>query len=131
MQQPRFPYALEVLRLTHLVQDPDTPLKSGFSTEELRHLLGSIREHGILQELAVWKMPEGGQYLIIDGHRRYRCARELKIEIIPCLVYELAGRGDVETLRYILHQFKPLSREDLECQRMRVQRLTGEPARRF
>ena len=54
--------------------------------ESLSELTDSIREHGILEPLIVAKTPAGFQ--IIAGERRWRAARILKMEYVPCLVKE-------------------------------------------
>ena len=43
---------------------------------------------------------EEGRYIIMDGHRRFNCARELKFEKIPCRVYPKMNNGEFEARRY-------------------------------
>lgn len=51
------------------------------SDKALRSLLKSIKQFGILQPLLVSEKGE-----IIDGHRRYACAKALKLESVPVIV---------------------------------------------
>ena len=59
---------------------PDARLKEN---DNLKYLLKSISEMGILRPLAVTAFYEVG-----DGHRRLWCAKELGLTHVPCQVYE-------------------------------------------
>lgn len=48
-----------------------------FDPEPLAALKDSIREHGVLVPLTVYRLPGQKLYAIIDGERRYRCCVEL------------------------------------------------------
>jgi len=66
------------LRLSHLRQrDRDA--------EEV--LLESIRTEGIKQPLVV-VLPRPNNCLLLDGFKRYRCARRLSIHVVPILAVE-------------------------------------------
>ncbi len=48
-----------------------------------RALLSSISARGIMEPIqGVWT--EGGGFLLLDGFKRYRCAKQLKIEAVAC-----------------------------------------------
>jgi ParB/RepB/Spo0J family partition protein len=47
-------------------------------------LLASIRRYGIQVPLAVYQ--DAGEYVLIDGERRWRCALKLNLQKIPALV---------------------------------------------
>src|SRR6476469_4398271 len=66
-----------------------------------QRLLESIRTFGLLKPLMVHKV--AGAFAIVDGHRRYQCARILGMTILPCLVYPKLTGGDYEYLRFVLH----------------------------
>lgn len=71
------------IAIEQLMPDPSQP-RSDFGTKgERNRFLRSIKENGILDRLVVSKMAEN-RYIIIDGHRRYMCAKELGIAILPC-----------------------------------------------
>ena len=60
-----------------------------FVQTELQELLNSIQENGILQPLIVESnySPESPEkYLLLDGERRYRCAKQLNLSIVPVVV---------------------------------------------
>jgi len=44
----------------------------------------SIKEHGILEPLIV--TPDGDEYSILSGARRFECAKELGYTEVPCIV---------------------------------------------
>lgn len=56
-------------------------------------LVESVRQDGVIQPLLVTLPAEGGQYRIIDGHRRAAAAREVGCRTVPCIVLTL---DDVE-----------------------------------
>src|SRR5713101_2586414 len=51
-----------------------------FDPEPLLQLKNSIRQHGVLVPLTVYKLRAQNRYGIIDGERRYRCCLELEKE---------------------------------------------------
>src|SRR5688500_18692065 len=55
-----------------------------FREADMNQLLESIREVGIKVPLAVY--PEGKGLVLLDGERRWRCARKLNLETVPVLV---------------------------------------------
>ncbi len=69
--------------------------------EQFERLLSSIKENGILEPLHVKK--DNGNYLLVQGHQRFRAANELKIPEIPCIVVEseraVAAEFDVNLYR--------------------------------
>src|SRR5690606_25286552 len=82
------PFKFEELSLEVIETDPNQPRK----VFELRgggdigRLLKSIQHYGIEDPIKVSEV-ETGRYIIMDGHRRFACARELKFEKVPCRVY--------------------------------------------
>jgi ParB family chromosome partitioning protein len=67
-----------------IVENPHQPRKF-FSPSDLEDLLQSIKEHGILQPLLVTKL-QNGDYELIAGERRLRCAKMLGLKTVPALV---------------------------------------------
>ncbi len=61
-----------------------------FNPEALAELAQSIRQHGMIQPILVAKKNKG--YMIIVGERRWRAAREIGMETIPCIVKEYSDR---------------------------------------
>ncbi len=63
-----------------------------FDPEALEELTDSIRQHGVLQPIAVRALG-GGYYQIIAGERRWRAAREAGLDTIPARVMEADDRS--------------------------------------
>lgn len=81
----------EVL-LSSIHPDENQPRKD-FNAARLAELMASIKEHGIMNPLVVEGHPSG-QYLLIDGERRYRAAKELKLRKVPVIVLEPMNETD-------------------------------------
>lgn len=67
---------------------------------EFKMLVEAMREKGQLQPILVRPMAESalgasGAYRVIDGHHRLRAARELGMEVVPCVVKETDDAGEV------------------------------------
>ena len=78
-----------------------------FDPEALAELSDSIRQHGVLQPIAVRALG-GGYYQIIAGERRWRAAREAGLDTIPARVVEADDRS-----AKVLALLENLQRQDL------------------
>lgn len=65
-----------------------------FSPDELRELIDSVREKGILQPLLVRPTAEG--YELVAGERRLRAAQAAGLETVPAVVRKLSDRETLE-----------------------------------
>lgn len=79
--------------MAKLVEIPVEKIKVGVNAlrlrdedEEIDALVASIRRIGLLVPLSV--RPEGDQYLVIAGHRRFVAARRIGLAEVPCIVYD-------------------------------------------
>jgi ParB family transcriptional regulator, chromosome partitioning protein len=97
--------AVQELRLKELRPNPYQPRKI-FQQEAIEELKESILQHGILQPIIVRKSIKG--YEIVVGERRYRAAKEAKLEKVPVVVRELDEQQMME-----LAVLENLQREDL------------------
>jgi ParB family transcriptional regulator, chromosome partitioning protein len=75
---------------------------------DLKGLVDSVREKGVLEPLLVRSVPETGKYLIISGERRYQAACIAGLRELPCIEKEA---NDAETLEIAL--IENLQRKDL------------------
>jgi len=75
----------KVIAIEHIRSNPNQPRKSSDS-EALRELAESIRAFGLLQPIVV--RPEGDDFLIVAGHRRYEACKLIGLKQIPCIVRE-------------------------------------------
>ena len=85
---------------------PDQP-RERFEPEALETLADSIRQHGVLQPIAVRALGNG-YYQIIAGERRWRAAREAGLDTIPARVVEADDRS-----AKVLALVENLQRQDL------------------
>lgn len=65
---------------------PNQPFKL-YDEDKKKEMIESIRINGIMQPLIVRPINEG-KYQILAGHNRRRCARELGITKLPCIIKE-------------------------------------------
>lgn len=77
-----------------------------FHADAIEELKDSILEYGIIQPLIVRKSIKG--YQIVVGERRFRAAKEAKLEAVPAIVKELSDDRMME-----LALLENLQREDL------------------
>jgi ParB family chromosome partitioning protein len=96
---------VQLVALTKIVPSPFQP-RSIFREENLDELMGSIREHGIIQPLIV--RVRGGQMELIAGERRWRAAKKVGLAEAPVIVREADDRDVLE-----LALIENLQREDL------------------
>jgi ParB family chromosome partitioning protein len=82
-----------------IVRNEDNP-RSIFSQDGMERLIQSIKEVGILVPLTVYEC--GSQYVILDGERRWRAAKSINLQNVPC--YVLPEPED--SVEYILNMFK-------------------------
>jgi ParB family transcriptional regulator, chromosome partitioning protein len=74
---------LEAIEVAKIDANPANP-RLHFPEEEIERLTESIAKEGILVPVVVY--PEGDGYRLIDGERRWRCARDLGLETIPAVI---------------------------------------------
>lgn len=94
-----------MIAIEELQPNADQPRKD---RGDLRGLIDSVREKGVLEPLLVRHLPESGRYLIIAGERRYHAARAAGLREIPCIEKDA---DDSETLELAL--IENLQRKDL------------------
>ena len=97
--------AISTLPLQKIEPNPNQPRKQ-FDEEHLETLAESIREHGLLQPLAVRDM--GGYYQIIAGERRWRACRLAELSEVPVVIIEADDKKVME-----LAMVENLQRQDL------------------
>ena len=84
MTNPAHPY-LRDISPDRTERNPDNP-RLFFRAEEMDTLLASIRRYGIQVPITVYE--DGDKFVLIDGERRWRCARKLNLRRIPALIQE-------------------------------------------
>ncbi|MBM7615580.1 ParB/RepB/Spo0J family partition protein [Alkaliphilus hydrothermalis] len=80
--------------------------RKDFQQEQILELAQSIKNHGFIQPIIVMKEEKG--YMIIAGERRWRAAKELQLQEIPCIVKQYEDHRILE-----IALVENLQREDL------------------
>ena len=97
------------LRVADLRPSAHNP-RTLFDPEPLAALKSSIREHGVLVPLTVYRLHGQKLYGIVDGERRYRCCAELSKEgeVIAIPANVVAAPKPMASLIYMfnIHQFR-------------------------
>ena len=96
---------IQQVRLSTIIPSPLQPRKN-FAPEALQELVGSIRQHGIIQPLIVRRID--GRHELIAGERRWRAAQEVGLGEVPVIVRKAT---DLEVLELSL--IENLQRTDL------------------
>lgn len=91
--------------------------RTDYGTEgDENRLLVSIREIGLQVPVKVMKSENDSSFLIIDGHRRYICAKKLGFKELPCIVEDFMNPGELELCRYETQNnrrdWKPIERSE-------------------
>ena len=96
-----YPFRFEELSVDLIETDQHQPRKLFDLRNGGAHtrLLKSIQHYGIEDPIKVSKVEEG-RYIIMDGHRRFVCAKELGFKTIPCRIYPKMNDGEFEARRY-------------------------------
>lgn len=83
---------LQRIAISRIRANPNQP-RQGFDADALETLAASIRQLGVLQPVVV--RPEGPDYVLIAGERRWRAAREAGLAELPALIRETDEVGTV------------------------------------
>jgi len=106
--------------------NPENPRLIFDELEGEDSLKESIRQVGILVPLIVYQ-ESASEYILLDGERRWRCAKELNLETVPANII-----GKPTPLENILRMFnihqlrKPWSIIETAWKLQRIMKLTGE-----
>lgn len=88
--------------------------RTNFDEKAILELSESIATHGLLEPLLVKKVG-GDIYEIICGERRFRAAKEAKLESVPCLIRDVS-----DDKGYAIALIENLQREDLNPVEMAI-----------
>ncbi len=88
-----------MVSLPSIQADTAQPRKN-FDPARLAELSASIKKHGIMNPLIVESVP-GGKYILVDGERRFRAAKNLKLTEVPVVV--MKSQSETERLIQQFH----------------------------
>lgn len=92
--------------INQIEPSPDQPRKN-FSHLEMEELIGSIKEHGIIQPLILTRISKE-RYQIIAGERRWRAAKILEMITVPAII-----RSVQKNEKLIISLLENIQRKDL------------------
>ncbi len=85
------PAPVEIVPIEHIEPNPHNPRRL-FDEEPMQILKESIEKLGILVPVTIYPKVldvqdvKKGKFVLLDGERRWRCARELKLPTIPAII---------------------------------------------
>lgn len=94
---------LRNLKTSEISPNPENP-RLVFRQEEMESLMLSIDKHGVQVPITVYRDSHG--YTLLDGERRWRCARKLNLKQIPALVQEKPTELQNLVLMYNIHSLR-------------------------
>ena len=103
MIKKRSPGKLQQLKPGNIDTNPENP-RLIFRQEEMESLMVSINTYGIQVPLTVYREGEG--YRLIDGERRWRCARKINLRTVPAIVQEKPTELENLLLMYNIHSLR-------------------------
>jgi ParB family transcriptional regulator, chromosome partitioning protein len=103
MSEKREPGKLQKISPDEIEANPENP-RLIFRQEEMDNLMLSIDRHGIQVPLTVYR--EGSGFFLIDGERRWRCAKKLNLKTVPALVQSKPTELENLLLMYNIHALR-------------------------
>lgn len=100
---PKAVTPLQEIDPDNIRQNPDNP-RLIFQEEEMNELLESIREVGIKVPVSVYS--DGNKYTLLDGERRWRCARKLNLKVVPAIVQPKPTRLENLLMMFNIHNVR-------------------------
>lgn len=94
---------LKSLPTADIRPNPENP-RLIFRQEEMESLMRSIDSYGIQVPLTVYH--EGEHYYLIDGERRWRCARKLNLATVPAIIQSKPTELENLVLMYNIHALR-------------------------
>jgi len=94
---------LKLVSPSDIGPNPENP-RLIFRQDEMESLMLSIDKHGIQVPLTVYQ--EGGRYTLLDGERRWRCAKKLNLKTVPVIIQEKPTELQNLVLMYNIHALR-------------------------
>jgi len=95
------------IALAKICVDPTQPRKN-FNETSIAELAQSIQEYGVRQPIVVEYIEDKDEFRIVSGERRYRAARIVGLNEMPCIVQEKAH----QSIRFAQQMIENIHRED-------------------
>jgi ParB family chromosome partitioning protein len=94
---------LNLIPIDKILPNPENP-RIFFRQVEMESLMVSISQYGIQVPLTVYS--DDGRYFLIDGERRWRCAKKLNLKQIPAMVQDKPSTLENLLLMYNIHALR-------------------------
>ncbi len=91
---------VELIDPVKINPNPDNP-RLIFRSDELESLENSIAQQGILVPLTVFR--DGKTYTLLDGERRWRCARKLSLHRVPVIIQDKPDKLTNIMMMFAIH----------------------------
>ena len=124
------PQTTEIVNMSvgSIVPNLKNPYK--YREEDMKPLVDSIRENGIIQPIMVRKDDKADVYEIISGHRRYLAATRLEITEVPVVVLDISKEeADIILVDSNLHREHILHSEKAYAYKMKMDALKKQGKR--
>ena len=95
--------SLQEIHPDKINSNPDNP-RLIFRENEMNDLLESIREVGIKVPITVYE--DGAKFYLIDGERRWRCARKLNLRGIPAIIQPKPSKLENLLMMFNIHNVR-------------------------
>lgn len=121
---------LNEIRIDNIRPNPDNP-RLLFDQERLDSLAESISKVGILVPLIVYE-DRKGKFVILDGERRWRCAKRLNLQVVPANIIAKPSKLENILRMFNIHNVReewelmPTARKLGELMKMRKLEKVGE-----
>jgi ParB/RepB/Spo0J family partition protein len=89
---------------TASIRKNDANPRIHFTPEEMDRLTESIDRKGILVPIVVYE--EGDGFVLTDGERRWRCAKELGLETVPAIITEAPSPDENLVQMFNIHMVR-------------------------
>lgn len=103
MNKPSNRQQLKLISPSEIGPNPENP-RLVFRQEEMESLMFSIDRHGIQVPLTVYK--DGDGYKLLDGERRWRCAKKLNLRSVPAIIQDKPTELENLVIMYNIHALR-------------------------
>jgi ParB family chromosome partitioning protein len=83
--------------------NPDNP-RIVFREDEMQQLMDSIKEVGIKVPVSLYE--DGSKFVLLDGERRWRCAKRLNLSAVPAIVQPKPDRLENILMMFNIHNVR-------------------------
>lgn len=84
-------------------RNPDNP-RIVFREDEMQRLMESIKEVGVKVPISLYE--DGAKFVLLDGERRWRCAKRLNLSIVPAIVQPKPNRLENILMMFNIHNVR-------------------------